>query len=370
MRSLHAEGATGPQNDWQCPSCRLATRAREGMFSLPNNPLIVATLQALCAGGARAQSNDGGWRSSREGTPYFDFWSGSGGRIRVTVGEADPIEAWEHIHSYSALTLDVAMSLLAGLACDAHRTATVAPRRDSVRLSAAAVLNAKKYRRFGAERIQFANSVELEMAKLLRLRFDIINYPAFNPTTRSWARMGITRQDVALLECAPDSPPPDANECQRGLALRFGAWAEHWLHAGGPMWVSPLPQAVLCLDHRDNRGADVLAKKIGLLLALSWGAARHNDSSVLEVRALLRRVGELRRCGADTAHYSGRLADRTEEALMRLSESGLFEIRLAGHDAAATLRAGGRRWFDSWLDARLTISQPGFIQASIRAAAS
>jgi hypothetical protein len=322
--------------------------------------LIVTAVQALSAGGADARLADGGWRQDKEGAPVYEFWSGSGGRIRVHV-DAPAALGWADVESYSALTLDTAMTLLAGLAADPHRASTAAPRLGAVRLGAPAVLNAKGYKRFGAERDAFGRIVEAEMAKVLRLRFDIVNYPAFDPTTRKWSRAGICRSGVSLLEVADESSPADPLDCTRGASLRFGAWAEHWLHAGGALWVSPLPQAILRLDHRENRGADPLAKKIALLLALNWGAARRKAEIRVDVRALLRRIGELRRPGAEPLAHAGRLADRFEEALMRLSECEILSNRVLTEEAAA-LRAANRRWFEQWLDGEVLFRRPDFLR--------
>lgn len=148
------------------------------MLSLPNNPLIVTAVQALAAGGASAHVLDGGWRTSREGAPYFDFWSGSGGHIRARVASDEPQGAWSDIEAFSALTIDVAIALLAALAAPPFRSATSAPRRAPLRLGAPAILALKRYHRFGKEREHFAGMVEAEIARVLRLRFDIQAYPA------------------------------------------------------------------------------------------------------------------------------------------------------------------------------------------------
>lgn len=348
--------ATAPhQADWQCPTCRLAARARAGAFALPNNPLIVAAVQAICAGGAHAAHVDGGWRRDKTGAPVFEFWSGSGGRILVSVAAA-PDEAWADVSSFSALTLDCAVALAACLASDPFRAQTSAPRRDYVWLGAPAVLAAKGYRRFGAERAAFADVIDAEIAKLTRLRFELVTYPAFDPASRKWNRTGISRKGIALFEEAMEAHEADPENCSRGRPLKFGAWCEHWLNAGGAMWVSPLPEAVLQLDHRDNRGADALAKKIALLLSLNWGAARRSKEICIEVRTLLRRTGELRRPGAGPTH-AGRMADRLEEALLRLSEAGV--IRCTMHtEAARAMRASSRRWSDDWLESIIAFERP------------
>lgn len=351
---------TAASGDWQCPTCRLASRSRDGLLVMPNNPLIVAAVQALCAGGAGARDIDGGWRQDRGGMPRLDFWSGSGGRIRVRMHAADADEAWRHIEFFSALTLDTATAILAALASDPFRAMTSAPRREAVWLGAPAVLNAKGYRRYGAERNLFAAAVDAEIERVANLRFDIINYPAFDPATRTWRRSGVSRPNVALFQRAHDTAPADPRDCSRGQPLRLGAWAEHWLHASGPMWATSLPQAIVSLDHRDNRGADTLAKKIALLISLNWGAARNAPHLQIELRTLLRRVGELPRPGAGSPRHGGRIADRMEEALLRLSECGVIQSVLHAEKAAA-LRASGRPWFEEWLNAKVVFVRPAFM---------
>lgn len=348
-----------PQTDWQCPTCRLAARARDGLLALPNNPLVVAAVQAICAGGATAELNEAGWRRDRTGAPVFEFWSGSGGRIKVSVvGEVE--DAWADIGSFSTLTLDCAIAVLVCLASDPFRAATAAPRGEPVWLGAPAMLAIKGYKRFGAERVAFADAIGLELDRLMRLRFEIIAYPAFDPVARKWSKTGVSRAGVSLFEEAPEASPRDRHDCHRGKPLRFGAWAQHWLNAGGAMWVSPLPQAILQLDHRNNRGADALAKKIAILLSLNWGASRKSRELRVEIRTLLRRVGELRRPGATPLAHAGRLADRLEEALLRLSEARILPNRLLS-DEALVMRAGGRRWFETWCEAEVAFHRPPFL---------
>jgi hypothetical protein len=335
------------------------------LLAVPNNPLVVAAVQAICAGGASAELNEAGWRRDRSGAPTFEFWSGSGGRIKVSViGEAE--DAWADIASYSTLTLDCAVAVLACLASDAFRASTAAPRCEPVWLGAPALLIAKSYKRFGAERAAFAAAIDTEIDRLMRLRFEIISYPAFDPVARKWSKAGVSRAGVSLFEQAEEAPSRDRHDCHRGKPLRFGAWAQHWLNAGGAMWVSPLSQAILQLDHRNNRGADALAKKIAVLLSLNWGAARKSHELRVEIRTLLRRVGELRRPGATPIAHAGRLADRLEEALLRLSEARILPNRLLS-DEALIMRANGRRWFETWCEAQVSFGRPPFLDAKVSA---
>ena len=347
------------QFDWQCPTCRLAARGRADLVTLPNNPLVIAAFQAMCAGGPRAQTLDGGWRRNKSGFPVYEFWNGAGGRIIASVPAADAAASWAEVGSYSSLTLDVAVALLGGLANDAFRQSTCAPRREPVTLGASLVLNAKNYRRYGAERSAFAAAIAAEMDKLERLRFEIISYPGLDPATRRWKREGVTRSNVALLERANDPliAANDRTSCAYARPLQFGAWAEHWLNSAGLVWTAQTPKAILRMDHRENRGAEPVAKRVALIVWLNFAAARDAREIRLTTRLLLRRVGLLPRLDATRAAHSGRIADRLEEALLRLSEQNLISSRLCG-DAALALRATNRRWFEDWLESEIVFERP------------
>lgn len=346
-------------HDWQCPVCRLAARARDGFIVLPNNPLVVTALQAICAGGPNAQERDGGWRRNRTGEPVYEFWNGGRGRIVARVEAHDIYAAWNDVRAYSALTLDVAVSVLAGLASDPFRRSSCAPRREPVALGASLVLNAKGYRRYGAERIAFAESIAREFERLERLRFEIIDYPAHDPQTRKWRSEGVNRTGVGLIGGASDSMSPanDAGDCPFARPMRFGAWAENWLSNTGVLWLTQIPQSVVRLDHRENRSVDVVAKAIALLVLLSFGAARDCAELRMTVRQLLRRIGLLPRLDCMRPAHSGRIADRLEEALLRLCEQGMLVSRLYA-DAAHARRESSRPWFEDWLDAEIVFSRP------------
>lgn len=346
------------QHEWQCRTCRLAARARDGFLLMPNNPLVVTALQAICAGGPRAMTIDGGWRRNKAGEPRYEFWNGAGARIVVRVAARDADAAWRDVLGFSSLTLDVATVLLCALASEPFRQSTCAPRRESVTLGASVVLNAKGYRRYGAERDAFAGAIAEEFERIERLRFDIIDYPAFDPQARKWNSAGVRRSDVALVESVWDgeaSPANDVDDCVHSRPLRFGAWADYWLNSGGVVWLTLLPDAIVKLDHRENRSADALAKRIATLLTLTLGAARKAENVRLSTRQLLRRVGVLSR-EARPAH-SGRVADRLEEALLRLSERGLLRADLNA-EASLMLRAESKQWFEHWLDAEVVFARP------------
>ncbi len=75
---------------------------------------------------------------------------------------------------------------------------------------------------------------------------------------------------------------------------------------------------------------------------------------------MLRRIGELRRPGATPIAHAGRLADRLEEALLRLSEARILPNRLLAEEALV-MRAESRRWFETWCEGEISFARPAFI---------
>jgi hypothetical protein len=100
-----------------------------------------------------------------------------------------------------------------------------------------------------------------------------------------------------------------------------------------------------------------LAKRIALMMMLSFAAARDTREIRLTPRLLLRRVGVLPRLDQARPAHSGRIADRLEEALLRLSEQELLKSR-SRTEEAHRLRATNRRWFEDWLESELVFLRP------------
>ena len=97
-----------------------------------------------------------------------------------------------------------------------------------------------------------------------------------------------------------------------------------------------------------------------MLLSLNWGASRKSAALRVDARTLLRRIGELRRPGATSAPHVGRLADRLEEALLRLSEMDVLPNTLQSEEALV-LRATNKRWFEVWCEAPIVFERPAFL---------
>lgn len=242
-----------------------------------------AAAAALMAGGPHARALQRGWRQTGDGRLIFEHRRPSG-RIEVSTEASGP-EAWAEVERFSALTLDALLAVdLAG------------------RIDAEAVLQAKAYARCGDERRAFRAQAEAELERLRGLRLRLA------PTAEARPLEDFLRRGPVAVRppCAPTGP------------LRF--------------------------DHRANRGADVLAKKLAVWMSLQDEADARKPRPV---RAVLAAIGELPVNIGERGARSGRLADRFDEALMRLEEAGLSRLRYRGESACAGDRARG--WITRWL---------------------
>jgi hypothetical protein len=143
----------------------------------------------------------------------------------------------------------------------------------------------------------------------------------------------------------------------RAWTVMLGQWANHFLSNSGVYWVSRLAQAVLHLDHRENRPGDSLAKRIMYLLFVVPADIAHvNSSRKLIVGDLLQQIGELPAPEARGQNWAARTRKALELALETLEETGLVaSVEWPdGFGPADTPRVTG--WAARWLNARIWIT--------------
>lgn len=183
-----------------------------------------------------------------------------------------------------------------------------------VAVDARTVLQRKGYRRWGRERRAFEE----------RLSEQLIGLDAL---VRQLAG-----EREPLLVFAPRNVARTHFMVRPGGALAAELQAHDWAELG---------PAVLRLDHRKNREADALAKKLAVALV------HVPVGQVLRVRDLLRLAGE-RPC-ADQRRRSQHLGERFAAALTRLSALGLSRLTLE----PPADRAPG--WFEDWCEAEAQV---------------
>lgn len=350
------------------PNAFLAGRA-----TIANNPLVAAAIAAVLKGGAKAPALLGGWTVDGDGRVVYRHVGKKRGEILAyfELGEgaeerrtARPIEdQWAFVKSLNPLTADVMIMALAQLCDPSRRGKPMYPSLMPVSVTANSLLRYKRFTRWGRERSQCRTNIQQEMRRLQKLRFDVRQYPGWDVAIQRWNPRGVGALGDRLFEVV------DANEIRGAIStdrvadlawlIRPGQWAQWWLNAQGKVWTSAVPGLLVTLDHRRNRGIDVLAKKIGLNMLLLWGAVRSRYEFERRIDHLLEDIGELPVHGARDCHWAGRLRERFDEAMLRLRENGIFaEVSWpGGHGPGDPDRNKG--WVDHWLAARVHIRRPG-----------
>jgi hypothetical protein len=270
---------------------------------LPDHPLVLALFAALMAAGPEAASS--GWRGV--GSDARNVQRLGSARIEICLEAATPEAAWAALAAVTPLSLD----LLAIRLSRPEAGHPAAPRL----IRASEVLRQKGCRRFGDERLALQRQLGREAQTLRRLT----------------AEPG----GPLLFELSPLETPEVAFLYQPGpwLAALFRTQPTQLL-----------PPNVFRFDHRANRGADVLAKKLAITLALSMSEGA--PKAARSVRSLLRQIGATRADLATREGRGGRLVDRFDEALLRLEEQGLFRARYRGPEGER-LKGCVRRWLAS-----------------------
>lgn len=329
-----------------------------GQGAVPTNPAVFTTINAIWKGGDRARNLIDGWTSRDDGQPVYEHASVNGGRISVYVqpgrgrdlATADTL--WALVEQLSPFTADVALAVLAQLCTPETGSRPQYPLLEPVRITADAILGYKGIQRWGAERADLRRRVATEIEHLRHLSFDVEGWPVGSGNQgrehASWR--GDTLFDIVTVERGAEGQSASIS-----WSVRAGQWAYWWLNASGRVFVGRMARALLELDHRENRGAALLAKKIGQHVLLRVGGTEQHRL-ILRVAALLADIGELPVEAARTKDWAGRTRDRLDDALLSLIESGLFADISWPDGYGPTDEDRQRGWVERWLAARVAIT--------------
>ncbi len=344
---------------------RIPDAFRDGLGRIPNNPLVAATLAALLKGGPAARHLARGWTVGEGGQLYYRHVGKRGGEIHVRIepetGTAGSLEGqWTFVEGLSPLTADVLLAALAQFCEPSLGSTSKYPMLTPVPITANAILKYKDISCWGKERTRLRENIVEEMHRLQRLRLDVHEYPAWDPMSRRWNSRGVSVVGDKIFDVVEAGVWRGGKEADAGIAdavwlTRIGHWGQWWLNAQAKVWLGPAPLALLRFDHRRNRGADVLAKKIGMNTLVLWGAARSLQFLERRVDHLLQDIGELPVADQRSTHWAGRTRDRFDEALLRLREAGTFAAVEwpIGFTLGDSDRAKG--WVAGWLSSKVTI---------------
>jgi len=361
-----------PIRGWgQRSAPRVPSAFPDGVGTAPNNPLVAAVLAAVLKGGPDARHLLNGWAPAEDGRLVYRHIGKRGGEIHVYFdshgdGISDGLETPDPvgrqislIESLSPLTADVMFMVLAQTCEPGLGNRAKFPLLDPVPVSANAMMKAKSFKSWGKERDRFRERIGAEIELLSHIRCDVIRFPGWDPAIGRWNPTGVSASGERLFEAVLyDDSDSDGLRQDRIWLTRLGLWSQWWLNFHAKVWICPVPQALVGFDHRSNRAADVMAKKVGLNTVMLWGAFRSRRRMERRIYHLLEDIGELPAHEQLGNHWSGRTRDRLEEAMLRLQEAGVLG-RVdweEGGGPGDTDRSKG--WVTRWLGAKVCMYRP------------
>lgn len=353
-------------------SFKLANAFPDGWGTIPNNPLIAAAIASLFKGGPNARVLMGGWASDPEGRLTYRHFGKRGGQIVIYPDPAAVIarrngndieKQWAFIESFSPLTVDVLLAVLAQVCEPGLGNKSKFPLLAPVPITASAILRYKGLRRWGSEGVQLRQRVDEEILRLQGLRFDVHQFPAWDPRLNRWNAKGVSVVGDRLFDIVDSQTYHSGGETRSRSEIvwltRIGHWSQWWMNTQAKVWQGTIPQRILEFDHRRNRGSALLAKKIGLNTMVLWGAVRSRGSIDRRIDHLLEDIGELPVLDARDSHWGGRVRDRFDEAILQLREDGVFGnvVWPDGHEPGGADRVKG--WVEAWLSSKIMLTRPG-----------
>jgi DNA-binding XRE family transcriptional regulator len=311
---------------------------RNGMGTIPNNPALAAYLQGIYQGGPLARFKIGGWAPDDvSGVPLFRHEgrskAGRRGAIILYVqpdgGPGKPLpgaaDLWRHVEALDPFTADVMLACLAQMCEPSTGQRAKAPLLEPVIITPEAVMAYKSIARRGDEKWRLYEKVCAAMERIKSLRFNAIDYHVPTGTSYEWKSWEDTLLDIATIKHHQgDLLSKEEKLISIKWSVRAGLWAYHWLNPEARVWVSRMAKCLIEFDHRANRPAEVLAKKIGerfLTLADSRGRARKNERLELPLSTILEDVGELPIPKARSLRWAGKLRTHIETAIRLLNDS-------------------------------------------------
>ena len=324
-----------------------------GAALIGNNPPCHVLFEAIAKGGPNAKRMKNGWkgRDSDPESPVFRNPQRVKGDWTVffDTGSGPVAEQWGRVERLSALHMKLGLFCLAKI-CD-PRQSMRHPSKEPTGVSYEDLRRALGLREKPmAEFKPLADSLVKDLADLkATVRGIMINgkpdgiaeCPLF-VVSKVWDKQYEFFDERAII----------------GWLIDPGPWAKHYFNRDAKPWLSTLQSAVLDLDHRGVRRADVLALHIATLLFVVAGGDQFKEQAITRTVAdLLEVAGEL----PEPEHRVKDWARRAVEALHAALET-LQTMKLV-----ATVEYGtgypdagdrGRGWVERWLSATITLTTP------------
>lgn len=325
----------------------------DGAALIGNNPPCHVLFEAIAKGGPNARNQKNGWkeRDSNPESPVFrdpqrvkGDWT-----VYFDANSGPAAEQWGRVEGLSALHMKLGLFCLAKI-CD-PRNNMKHPTKEPTGVSyedlrRALGLKEKPMAEFKKQ----ADSLVKDLADLkATVRGIMING---KPD-------GIAECSLFIVSKVWDKQFEFFDErAIIGWLIDPGQWAKYYFNQKAKPWLTTLQSAVLELDHRGVRRADVLALHIATLLFVVAGGDQFKEQAITRtVAELLELAGELLEPEHRGKNWGNRTAEALEtalETLQRMKLVATVEYGAGYPDAGER----GRGWVEKWLSSSITLTTP------------
>jgi len=344
-----------------------------------NNPPVRVSMNAISHAGPNAFSQEKGWEKEGNIAMYRTQQQGGGG-IDIFIRPQPPVEGQEVIRysieqqedvirSYSGLTLDVVLGIMATLTAPPENYKTTRyPLPERVLVDADSLLKYKGFIRRGQDRAALKRQIEDEIENISKIWLKITGYRNIPPRKANKKTkmedcntVRITTPLFAMTKIELGNRTLFSEEfdiVHTAWRVGVGEWGQYWWSEenGTAHWVRTVSKALIELPH--SQPAAILAKKIALNAFICGGKSPQLMQSPMQttVGQLLRNYIGLPEESKRGNDWARRERERLEAAMELLYKIGILERPAEwpdGYGPADVHR--GKGWARNWLAARLIL---------------
>lgn len=327
----------------------------DGAALIGNNPPCHVLFEAIAKGGPNARNQKNGWNGSTVNPEQAVFKSPQRVKGDWTVyfdANSGPVaEQWERVEGLSALHTKIGLFCFAKI-CD-PRNNMKHPNKEPTGVSYEDLRRALGFTQRGKALDGFKEQMNQIVKDLADLKATVRGIMINGKPD------GIAECSLFIVSKVWDKQFEFFDErAQIGWLIDPGQWAKYYFNQKAKPWLSTLQSAVLELDHRGVRRADVLALHIATLLFVVAGGDQFKERAITRtVEDLLELAGELPEPEQRGANWGNRTAEALHTALETLQSMKLVatvEYGTGYPDAGER----GKGWVERWLSATITLTTP------------
>lgn len=298
---------------------------------VPNNPFISAVFKAIFHGGKQAGQTAGGW-FERGGKVRFEDTKSTGGTVTITLDiPADGVEdeesveqQWRFVQGLSAFTADVLMGVLCQIGNHFYEKNTDKPHMQTTVITSKQILKDKPITRRGDDDWKIRERVGKEIDRICCLNARVKGFK--KPRSKKDNIPEFSCRVIKVEPCQERFSRLDYRYVTTAWEVKPDKWSEHWMSTESAKFIGVLHPGLYGLDYRDQRGAELMAKKIGyLFLTVPRGTYPLQHGLNKSVKNLMESIGDYTHPKARGKDQMGRKVKNLVAGIEVLAGSNLIE---------------------------------------------